>query len=646
MNKFSFQKMLGLGLCGMIFFLGFFPSSESNAAFHDEVELNYFKDHGLLDVIDSSQYFPTSSLCGGCHGLDNEGFAMVDRNGEDINPYDDWRATMMAQSAKDPFWRAKVSHEILVNPSHSLELQDKCTSCHAPLGHYTAKYKGFDHYTIDDMLVDTIGLDGVSCAACHQQDSVMLGQLFSGEINFDTSRVVYGPYPFPFAPPMRDFVGFEPVMSLHINDAGTCAGCHTLITETVDLNGDLTGDKFVEQATYHEWLNSSYNTQDVSCQKCHMPQIDDTVIISDNYIFLEGRTPYGLHEMVGANTFMLQLMKENKSLLGIQATDANYDSTLQATYDMLQNQSIDLTLDLENLDMDTAYFSVRVRNKAGHKFPSGYPSRRAFIEFVVTEENGDTLFSSGVLGSDYEVYGQDPQAEPHFQMINNKEQVQIYELVNGDVNGNFSTVLERGFQGLKDNRLPPIGFTTDHEVYDTTMIIGNALNDPDFNKDENGVQGTGADITRYHVPLDGYEGEIDLNVSFHYQSLPPKWMEEMFSESTTEINFFKALYDAADQSTVVVAKDSIHNILVNSVAIEDIENGHFKMYPNPTSNGEVIFNAGETEILGVSVYSLNGQLINKFKKGTINIQLPDQPGIYLVKVLTNNGLFTEKISRL
>ena len=52
----------------------------------------------------------------------------------------------------------------------------------------------------------------------------------------------------------------NPCIGAHINDAGLCAGCHTLITETADLDGNLTGDEFVEQATYHEWLNSIFNT--------------------------------------------------------------------------------------------------------------------------------------------------------------------------------------------------------------------------------------------------------------------------------------------------------------------------------------------------------------------------------------------------
>jgi len=54
-----------------------------------------------------------------CHGLDPTGSASVYALGNDINVVDDWRTSMMANSAKDPYWRAKVSHEITINPGIS-----------------------------------------------------------------------------------------------------------------------------------------------------------------------------------------------------------------------------------------------------------------------------------------------------------------------------------------------------------------------------------------------------------------------------------------------------------------------------------------------------------------------------------------------
>src|SRR4030095_4286319 len=96
--------------------------------FHTSLEKEFF-DHHLRTPIDSDQYFLGSINCKGCHGFDTLHIANIDENGVDINLFDDWQTTMMGNAAKDPLWRAKVSHEILVNPGHSTEMQTKCTSC-------------------------------------------------------------------------------------------------------------------------------------------------------------------------------------------------------------------------------------------------------------------------------------------------------------------------------------------------------------------------------------------------------------------------------------------------------------------------------------------------------------------------------------
>ena len=51
----------------------------------------------------------------------------------------------------------------------------------------------------------------------------------------------------------------------------------------------------MEQATYHEWLNSAYADDGESpteCQDCHMPKVEEGVVISSGYLFLEPRQPY------------------------------------------------------------------------------------------------------------------------------------------------------------------------------------------------------------------------------------------------------------------------------------------------------------------------------------------------------------------
>jgi mono/diheme cytochrome c family protein len=52
-------------------------------------------------------YFMASGNCAGCHGHDPSGYASVTAEGQDVNVVDDWRSSIMANAARDPFWRPK-----------------------------------------------------------------------------------------------------------------------------------------------------------------------------------------------------------------------------------------------------------------------------------------------------------------------------------------------------------------------------------------------------------------------------------------------------------------------------------------------------------------------------------------------------------
>ncbi len=641
MLGFSKQLVFGAMLFGIIYGAANW-TDYAPPKFHTKQELKALKAM-MLEPVDPNIIFPTVSACVGCHGRDENGHASVDLAGNDVNVVDDWSATMMANSAKDPFWRAKVSHEILLYPMHSAAIQDKCTSCHAPNGRYTAHYRGHGPYSMADLLADSIGLEGVNCATCHKISQQDFGLTFSGQINFDTNRVLYGPYYQPFAAPMIDFVGFEPLHGPHIPEAGACAPCHTLITHPVDVAGEPLNTSFVEQATYHEWLNSTYGLQNITCQDCHFPRIKDPVVISSNYLFLDGRVPFGLHEMAGANTMMLKLMKEHRQALGINASAENFDETIAATFTMLQDKSLSMDLQVEELRSDSVTFALKLTNRAGHKFPSGYPSRRAVVSFVVLTEQGDTLFRSGMMQPDFEAEGHDPHYEPHYQLINRPDQVQIYEMVMGDANGQFTTVLSRGYAPLKDNRLPPAGFSTAHSAYDTTRIYGNALHDPDFNL-HNGQQGSGADIVHYRIGIGGYRGNLTARATVYYQSLPPKWMVEMFEASTPEIETFRTMFNNADRSPVAVGSTQLGGVYVDGVtAAKDAWlQQAVRILPNPAPGGLCFVQGMGVEIRAIKVFDLKGRLVQTLPAGSSQIQLP-RTGVFVLEIATDKGKVVKRV---
>lgn len=614
---------------------------------HGRLELALFEraDDTLIWVV--GEYFATAGRCKGCHGHDVNGLASVDAQGRDVNVVDDWRSTMMANSARDPFFLAKVSHEVIVNPEHQVAIENKCLSCHAPLGMHEERLAGHPPFTVAMLDTSVLGKDGVSCLSCHMQSEATAGTFFSGELEFDPERV-YGPYADDQINPaiMTDFVGWTPGQGSHILNSKVCAGCHTLITQTIDLEGDLTGDHFVEQATYHEWLNSVYSANGTQCNSCHMPRIDDPIILAAEYAFLNPQTPFGLHHLAGANVHMLKLLKANREALHIPATEVQFDSTIARTERMLNERTMDVQLDVLQRTVDTAYFAVRLENKAGHRFPSGYPSRRAFIEFVVLDALGDTVFKSGRVDGTFEVEGHDAGYEPHYDMIDAQDKVQIYELVMGDVQGNVTTVLERARDPLKDNRLVPFGFSTSHASYDTTRIAGLALSDANFNRNTLGEEGSGTDQVRYHVPLNGATTALRAFARVYYQPVPPAWNMEMFAQSSGPIDAFRDMLAASDRTPHFVAGDSA---MVGPVGVEEPVADRVRIFPNPTVDGwcRVVLPSG-SRADAIHIHDANGARVPHVAERMVDgwrIRLPEASGVYLLHVRIGPTVVLKRIVR-
>jgi hypothetical protein len=583
--------------------------------------------------------FLSAGHCDNCHGADPNGIANVTGEGADINLVDDWSSSMMANSAKDPFWRAKVSHEVLINPQFQSEIEGTCTKCHAPLGRYAAILNGEDEYHISDMLADSVALDGVSCLACHRQDPQPEVALHTGQLIFSPNLVAYGPYESPLISPMAQATGYIPQQASHIADSKLCAGCHSLVTETIDLEGNLTGDEFVEQATWHEWLNSSYPDQNISCQGCHLPTLPGENIILATGYDTPPRPNFSLHTMAGGNTLMLALMRDNREALGIFASEAQFNETIAATNHQLQDLSLELQIINSTRTADSLFIDVQLRNKTGHKLPSGYPARRMSVHFVLTDENGNEIFRSGAFDDDYAVVEETTPLEPHHNIINSEDQVQIYEMVMGDVENNRTTVLTRGYTHLKDNRLVPLGFSTANPVYDTTAIVLNTP-DPDFNYNPN--EGSGTDVIHYRIPANGYQGIAQAQVKVYYQSLPPVWLSDILSLSTPEIDAFNEMFANADKSPVLMETASTSIPAFVGVSESQLNSNVQIMY-DVASNPRLFAQAP----FELSLYTVDGKLIEtkRFPAGQVNLKDYFSGGIYLavIRASNSNKMQVEKI---
>lgn len=609
--------------------------------YHTDAErLEYLHMLQTLPV-DTNAYFGGSGKCSGCHGHDPAGVAFYTYAGEDVNIADDWAGTMMANAARDPLWKAKVSHEILVNPALQTDIENTCTRCHAPIGRFTAEMDSTLPYTMAQIPGDSLAADGINCSACHQIKDTLMGNNFTGDLYY-TKKHVFGPYMDPFSAVMENFAGFEVTGSQHIVESELCGGCHTLITQSHDLAGNATGNSYFEQATYHEWKNSIYNALDSSCQSCHIPRITDSIDIATNYPFLDGRSPFGKHHLVGGNVFMLRMLRNNMTAIGATATPANYDTTIARTGRYLRNNTMDINLQYIARFNDTAFYDVELTNKAGHKFPSGYPSRISWVEVYVVDDQNDTIFWSGKYDGNGNVVNRDATYEPHYNVINSNQQVQIYEMVMGDVNANPTTVLERADTVLKDNRLAPKGFINAHSSIDTMRIYGIG-NDADFNF-SGPTEGTGGDVVHFHIPLNGYTGPLLVRANVWYHAVPRPWLDEMFSFNSTEIDTFRNFYNAADQTPSLVAAAEIDDINLSGgiqYAAKEI-----RAFPNPSSDGRITVDGWQNKNLQrVRVMDVTGREVMQPIEGhqfTGVIELPGR-GVYLLVLETGEGVITTKV---
>src|SRR4029077_5355721 len=89
---------------------------------------------------------------------------------------------------------------------------------------------------------------------------------------------------------------------------------------------------------------------------------------------------------------------------------------------------------------------VLVQNLTGHKMPTAYPSRRAWLHVVVRDAHDHAVFESGALHADGSIEGNDNDAdparfEPHYREITKSDQAQIYEPILKDASEHVTTGL-------------------------------------------------------------------------------------------------------------------------------------------------------------------------------------------------------------
>lgn len=478
-----------------------------------------------------------ASSCATCHGLYDEVH----------EPWTNWSASMMGQSARDPLFHACLA---IANQDAAFS-GDLCIRCHVPSGWLDGRSTPTDGSALTGS-----DMQGVNCNFCHRMvdpvyspgespaaDEGILAALANVPINPHSGNFVMDPDdvrrgPFDMGP---NFFFHEWAQSPFHQDSAMCATCHDVsnpvYTKAMDGSYDLNAlgsphptqdkyDMFPVERTFSEWSQSAFavaaidmggrfggNKLEVStCQDCHMPDVT-----AQGCRFEPERPDMPLHSFNGGNTWVLEAIRNLYDDSETNLTATSVAQSIARAEEMLRNAS---DMELTQLGSD---LNVRVINMSGHKLPTGYPEGRRVWVNVKFFDAADALVAE---------HGAYDNATAVLNTANTK----VYEGKMGldadaaaatgkPVGESFHFVLNN--QWVKDNRIPPMGFTNAGFEAVQAAPVGATYADGQY-----------WDDTLYTVPSNAVRAEVRT----FYQTASKEYIEFLRDENVTN-TAGQVLYD-------------------------------------------------------------------------------------------------------
>jgi hypothetical protein len=267
----------------------------------------------------------------------------------------------------------------------------------------------------------------------------------------------------------------------------------------------------------------------------------------------DARDGLSRHAFIGGNAFMLRILNRYRDLLNVEAPAHELEATARLTEQQLRSDTATVEISIPYVVGNRLEFDVTVRNLTGHKFPTGYPSRRAWLHVTVRDSMGRPLFESGAVSADGAIRGNDADADPtsfegHHDVIERDDQVQIYESILGDASSRPTTGLLSAVRYLKDNRLLPRGFdkrTVDPQI----AVVGDASQDDTFVGE--------TDTVRYRISGSALTSVARVDAAIMYQPIAYRWAHNLVEYQSSEtMGFVQFFTSMAPSSFAVVASAS------------------------------------------------------------------------------------------
>ena len=468
----------------------------------------------------------------------------------EVEPFRAWSGSMMAQSGRDPLmWAAlAVSNQ---DAPHSGET---CLRCHLGKGWLEGRSA-----PEDGTAMTAADRHGVQCGLCHRlvdpvadpgnptEDTAILAALGAPVPAFGGAMMVVDPEdrlrgPFDLIADL----GSDPhlptrstlISPFHVSSA-MCGTCHNLrnpvytrndMTGEYELNADDTPADptkgFPEQSTYDEWVASEYATTGVyapqfggnkavvsTCQDCHMPDVSG----KDAALGLT-RDDVPHHTFAGANTFIPKVLPFHPAFGPEVDAGALAEGIAHSSAMLRKAATLEASIGGGNL-------TVRVTNETGHKLPTGYPEgRRMWLHVRAFDAKRNLVLESGrYVFATAELLGHgavppDPDHDPYLHVWEAEQGISpaIAAVVGKPAGRSFHLSLNN--VRLKDNRIPPRGFTNAaFEAFDGHPVGATY------------ADGQHWDEVVYPVG----PGAVRAEVTLYYQTTTREYVEFLRDENTT-----------------------------------------------------------------------------------------------------------------
>lgn len=556
--------------------------------------------------------------CATCHGNYDQA----------VEPWHNWRGSMMGQAARDPFFFACLAIAEQDAPS----VGDLCIRCHSPGGWQEGR-------SVDTSggLLNVKDRHGVHCDFCHRvvdhnyvegvspaQDPAVLEEIEPLPLQYGNGQFINDPAPLRRGPYADAQASHEFVESPVHRSSDMCGICHD-VSSPVFMKQE--GDTYVPtvfdekhpdmdirnmfpiERTYSEWTESEYASAGVyapqfagnkpdgivsSCQDCHMRDVTGQ---GANQSGTPTRDDLGLHDFTGGNTFVVDIVDD---FFPDEVDPAQLaDAKARAAHMLSLAATLEATPEEFGL-------TVRVINETGHKLPSGYPEgRRIWLHVAAYDEAEQLVFESGAYDADTGVLTHD-------------DQVKIYEIQPGLSPGLASALglpAGKSFHFVLndtiylDNRIPPRGFTNDGFAAIQSPAVAHEYADGQY-----------WDDTAYTLPAEAATATVTL----YYQITSKEYVEFLRDENTTN-SAGQQLYDAwvaQGRAAPEVMAQVTTEVSITPSAVDDepatrpLALELRRVEPNPLRGRATIrYTLPEARAVGLAIYDITGRSVCSLYRG-------------------------------